>query len=267
MFPDEQQKSRFGGWWMQAAAVLLAATGIFLFKTHKGDNNTAAVTYTTVSAPNGVKKQWMLPDGTEVFINSGSSVRIASNFGVKNREVELIGEAYFQVKHNALKPFAIHTGKLVIQDIGTSFNVKAYPADEQIKVAVESGIVSVSKNATGPKAETYAKSIVQNQQFTYNKKSQLHALSSIKASESIAWKQNQLRFDNASFEEIASQIERWYNVRVKLDHNTGHYRRYTLSFNNEPVNNVLRVLSSLSGFNYQINNNSISINLKNCKKA
>nr|WP_255496148.1 FecR family protein [Mucilaginibacter sp. FT3.2] len=252
---------------MQAAAILLAASGIFLFKTQKSGNNTPALTYTTVSAPNGVKKQWMLPDGTEVFINSGSSIRIASNFGVKNREVDLTGEAYFQVKHNALKPFSIRTNKLIIADIGTSFNVKAYPADEQIKVAVESGIVSVSKSNANLKVESYAKSITKNQQFTYNKQSQRHALNTIRASDAIAWKQNQLRFDDASFEEIAGQLERWYNVSVKLNHNTGHYRRYTLSFNNEPVGNVLKVLSSLSGINYQISNNSISINLKNCKKA
>ncbi|WP_428331246.1 FecR family protein [Mucilaginibacter sp.] len=266
MLYPQAKKLWFSSQWLQVAAILLIATGLFLFRTFKKPDLNKPLTYTLISAPKGVKKQCALPDGTFVYLNSGSSVRISSNFGVKDRQVELLGEAYFVVTHNAAKPFNIHAGNLVIADIGTAFNVKAYPEDKQIRVAVESGEVSVQKNSPDHKPETFASSLTHNQQLIYDRQSESHVLNEIKTDEIIAWKQNQLRFDNASMEEISTTLERWYNITIKLNSNAGQCRRYTVSFNNEPVTNVLKVLKDLSGMSYQIDNRTISIHLKNCKK-
>jgi ferric-dicitrate binding protein FerR (iron transport regulator) len=217
--------------------------------------------YSLITAPKGVKKQFSLPDGSTVFLNSGSSLRVLPGFGVKDRIVSLSGEAFFVVCHDPNKPFMIQSGKLLITDIGTSFDVKAYSEENQVKVAVETGEVSVREANPGDAAPVFPKSITRNQQLVYNKDSRQASLSRTQTSEIIAWKENKLRFDNASFSEIATALERWYGVTVML-HGQADARRYTVSFNNEPVSNVLKVLEKLSGMNYQITNESIQINLK-----
>lgn len=249
--------------WQAAAVVLICLCAVLSRSLRKPD---ASLTYTLISASNGVKKQYELVDGTVVYLNSGSGIRVPSNYGVKDRQVLLSGEAFFIVKHDPVRPFRIHTGKLVIADIGTSFNVKAYQDEGQIKVAVESGIVSVGENTSNNKPEMFAGAMTHNQQLIYDKKSRGHILNNIQTSEITAWRENKLRFDNASFDEIAHTLERWYGVTIKLNDNTGNFRHYTVSFNNEPVSKVLRVLETLSGMTYEINNKSISINLKNCEK-
>jgi transmembrane sensor len=266
MLKKSKRKNRGPNQWLLVAAVLLVACALFLFKFYNVNKTSPSPAYTYIIAPKGIKKQFSLPDNTIVYLNSGSIVRIPSNYNGKTREVSLTGEAYFSVKHNAAKPFSIHSGKLLITDLGTTFNVKAYPDEKQIRVAVESGEVKVEKSNPDGKAEVFAGAMVHNQQLTYNEQSNSHVLNQVNTSNSTAWTQNKLRFDNASFDEISHTLERWYNVTVKLDNNNVAYRHYTISFNNEPISKVLSVLSHLSGMSYEINKQSVSINLKNCKK-
>ena len=249
--------------WLQIAAVLLLAAGLYWVRRYQPAKPIAAVTFTNIIVPRGVKKQFLLPDGTFVHLNSGSVLSIPSNFNQKDREVTLTGEGFFEVKHDAAKPFAIHSEKLLITDLGTAFDVKAYPKDKLVKVAVQSGSVKVEQNIPGKTPQTFASAITRNQQLTNDELSGSHTLSAVQTSNLSAWQRNQLRFDNASVEDIATVLERWYNVSVKFT-NYHKCRRYTVSFNNEPVSKVLRVLSGLTGMGYQINNQTITINLKNC---
>lgn len=267
LFPVHEKKYWLIAPWLQVAAVLFIGLSIFLFKILGGRHDiTSPVTYTFISAPNGTKKQLTLSDGSCVYLNSGSQIGVPSDFGVKNRRIFLSGEAFFVVTHNPSKPFSIKSGKLIIADIGTSFNVKAYPDEGEIKVAVESGEVCIKKSDSGDELKTIARSLVRNQQLTYNNKSEGHMLNYVQTSDISSWKQNQLRFENASFNDIAHTLERWYNVKITLKNDNPHLRHYTVSFNNEPVDQVLYVLERLSGLHYQIDNRNIVVNLNNCKK-
>lgn len=223
------------------------------------------ITYTVINVPNGQKKEIALPDNSMVFLNSGSSVSIPSDFGDHKREISFTGEAFFIIKHNALKPFTLRADKLTISDLGTSFDVKAYPGEERISVAVKTGKVGVAKQTPAGKTEIFANAMTPGQQMTYSRTKNTHTLSMVPADGIAMWRNNKLRFDNASFEEIAAQLERWYNVTVKLDNNEKQDKRYTISFANEPIDRVLEVLSKLSGATYKINNRNISINLKQNK--
>lgn len=258
---------RFNNWLMIAAGLLLAfSVTIIYFNFHtKATYN--PVSYSYISTKRGVKKEFSLPDGSIVYLNSESVIRIPSNFNEKTRELALSGEAYFQISHNSAKPFTIRSGKLLITDLGTSFNVKAYPEEMQIRVAVESGKVKVEKNTISGNPELFAAAITHNQQLIYNEKTNSHTLSNTQTKNAIAWHKNQLFFVNASFEEVTATLERWYNVTVKLDNDDGQCRRYTVSFNNEPIGKVLSVFEKLSGITYQIKDRTIFINLKKCKNS
>jgi len=251
--------------WIKAAAIILVIISAGLFIRRFNSTQTQLITYQVIKVPNGVKKEITLPDSSIIYLNSGSSISIPSDFADKKRELSLTGEAFFIIKHNARKPFTLHAGKLLIADIGTSFDVKAFPKERQIRVAVETGSVAVEKTTAGRKPAVLVGAMIKNQQLIYNKASDSHTLSKIPSANIAAWHNNQLRFDNASFAEIALQMERWYNVTVKLTNNGMAERRYTISFENEPVNHVLDVLTRLSGTSYQINHQTIVINLKNNK--
>ena len=252
-------------WLMMAAGLFLALSVTIAYYRFHTKAAYIPVTFSYISVKRGVKKQFSLPDGSFVYLNSGSVIRIPSNFNEKTRELSLSGEAYFQITHNSAKPFTIHSGKLLITDLGTSFNVKAYPDENQIRVAVESGKVKVEKNNIKGNPELFAASIIHNQQLIYDEKTNSHTLSYAKIQNLIAWHKNQLIFSNASFEEIAATLQRWYNVTVKLGNNDGERHRYTVSFNNEPINKVLNVFEKLSGITYEIKDKTIFINLKNVK--
>jgi len=257
-----------GNRWLQAAAVILfAGIGALIYRAFNNNTHANQLTYTSISTKYGEKRMCRLTDGTQVYLNAGSVLRIPSTYGNHNRQVELTGEGYFIVKHDAAKPFFINTGKIVVTDIGTSFDVKSYADDRRIKVTVETGIVRIDKqsNNTG-KPETFAKALTADQQFVYNKQDGQYSLGCLQAGSATAWHNNRLVFENAPFNEIARTLQRWYNVSVTLQNSTANTRHYTVSFNNEPVGEVLEVLKQLSGMHYQINHNKITINLKTASK-
>jgi len=133
--------------WLLVAAMLVVVFSVTLAVFRKWKSVDKPLTYSYITTPRGKKTEFSLPDGSIIFLNSGSVIRIPSNFNEASRTVALSGEAYFSIKHDSSKPFAIRTGKLLITDLGTSFNIKAYPEESQISVAVESGVVKVEKIA------------------------------------------------------------------------------------------------------------------------
>lgn len=249
-------------YWLSAAAVLLIALTLFLFKGLYNQKQPAAMDYLTLTAPRGLRKTFKLSDSTTIFLNAGSVVRIPFNYNLTMREIWLTGEAYFDVTHNAAKPFRVHTGKLQISDIGTTFNVKSYAEDKETTVSVESGIVKVEKNA-----ELLAPSLTANTQLLYDNQTGGHQIGFVSVKNSLAWHRNILRFDNASFNEIARVAGRWYNANIKLSDTADVYRHYTISFQNESLSQVLKVLADLTGASYRIDQQTITLNLKNCKKV
>jgi ferric-dicitrate binding protein FerR (iron transport regulator) len=266
LLANQSRKRFIDNRWFQAAAMLFVslAAGLVLFLLPKRNSN-EVITYSYFKTPNGARKSFALPDGSIIVLNSGSSIRVPSNFGRQSREIALTGEAFFEIKHNAEKPFTIHSGKLLITDLGTAFNVKAYPEDGRVQVAVESGEVKVEKNNPNGSAVLFAGSVKGNHQFTYDKLSNHYSVNDIQPGDMLGWRQNKLRFDNASFNEIARTLERWYNIKINLNGTNSHCRLYTVAFNNEPVDKVLNVLGNLSGANYQIHNKIVTLNLPKCK--
>lgn len=266
LLAGQNRKRLIDNRWFQAAAILLVSltAGLMLFLLPKR-NSREAVTYAYFKTPNGARKSFALPDGSTVVLNSGSAIRVPSNFGHQSREIDLTGEAFFEIKHNAEKPFTIHSGKLLITDLGTAFNVKAYPEDGKVQVAVESGEVKVEKNNPNGRPVLFAGSVKGNHQFTYDKLSDHYSVNDIQPGDMLGWRQNKLRFDNATFNEIARTLERWYNVKINLKGINSHCRLYTVAFDNEPIDKVLNVLGNLSGADYQIHNKTVTLNLPKCK--
>lgn len=211
-----------------------------------------------ISSGRGEQKQIVLADGSEVYLNSNSELRIAADFGKIDRKITLKGEALFKVAKNKLKPFFIRTGTLNTRVVGTSFNINAYPEMERIKISVLTGKVMVLKSEQG-REEVIAKDMTTNRTVSYDKSNGVIELKTENALLCTSWKDKKLYIDNASLADIAEQLRQYYNVEVK--NLSKHHRkdRYTIRFNHEPMKSVLQILTLLTKRKFSYSNHQITI--------
>ena len=171
---------------------------------------TGQVLYNTVTTPRGRQFKVQLPDGTNVWLNASSSLKFPTVFNKANRTVELRGEAYFEVVHNADHPFQVRVDGQLIEDIGTKFNVKAYSDDPSMLTTLVEGAVDVSNGLKRLR-------LAPGQQVSV--KGQRMAVSKADLNQVLSWKSGFFAFQNANVEEIMRQLSRWYDVDVQYANN------------------------------------------------
>lgn len=162
----------------------------------------------TITIPRGGQYQVVLSDGTKVWMNSVSSLRYPARFASNERVVELKGEAYFEVAHNAKMPFKVKTDGVNVEVLGTHFNVAAYEGDPNVKTTLLEGSVRLSNKASMVK-------LVPGEQGVTTENSNDIAVKNVKVAEVIAWKNGSFVFRHANIQEIMKQISRWYDVDVE----------------------------------------------------
>jgi ferric-dicitrate binding protein FerR (iron transport regulator) len=163
--------------------------------------------YNTVITPRGGQYQLILSDGTKVWLNAATSLRFPISFSGSERRVELMGEAYFEVKHIAGKPFRVQTGPRLVEDIGTSFNINAYPDEPAAKVTLIEGAAVVIGKKRLP--------LHPGQQARWQAEEEETLADEVDTEEVLAWKNGQISFMNPDFSCIMRQISRWYDVDVR----------------------------------------------------
>jgi ferric-dicitrate binding protein FerR (iron transport regulator) len=166
--------------------------------------------YNVLTTPRGGKYQLILADGTKVWLNAGSTIKFPIDFTNKEREVELSGEAYFEVAHDLRRPFRVTGAGQVVQVLGTHFNVNAYPEEETVKTTLLEGSVRVYGKSRG--ATTPSILIKPNEQAVF-KSNQLSKIT-VDADEFAAWKNGVILFRDADIHDVMRKISRWYNVEV-----------------------------------------------------
>lgn len=246
-----------------AAVFVLVCTGT-LFIYNYLHQPAAPVTYASLHAGKAERKKITLPDGSVVTINANTELRIPSDFGVKERVLELTGEAVFEVAPHISKPFIVRSGHLQTVVLGTSFNVKAYPGEQDVQIAVLSGKVRIEKKMD-TLTTVLAPGLTKEQVLNYNADNDSLTIGNGKPAEIAAWQNNIFYFEQASLPEIATVLERQYNINVTLTGHAKHSCRYTLRLKNETIENAMRLLSELSGITYQINHHEIKINTASCE--
>lgn len=164
--------------------------------------------------PFGKTTEIFLSDGTKVFLNAGSQLVYPENFTGKSREVFLIGEAFFDVKHDQEHPFIVRMNDLRIKVLGTRFNVSAYPADNVIETVLEDGRVSMKKNNAG----LFDKEIelTPDQLASFDRASRETDIKTVNAHDYILWTKGLMKFESTDLCRIAKKLERFYNIRIQF---------------------------------------------------
>ena len=224
-----------------------------------------------VQARAGARTHLRLPDGTQVWLNSNSKLKYANDFNIRNRDVTLEGEAYFDVAKDKTHPFIVRTATLEIRALGTSFAVRSYPQDETIETTLLKGSIEVSRNGSGDAARVILKP---NEKLVCTKVRATPiagqnptgmAVNTIRpnipdsAKTETAWMYNRLVFDGDNFRGLADKMERWYDVHIiVMDGELNHYR-FGGVFANESIEEALKELQLTARFNYKINGKEIEL--------
>ena len=229
-----------------------------------------------ISTNIGSRTNITLPDSTKVWLNAGSHIHYGKDFGTVVREVELTGEAFFDVAPNPAHPFVIHTKKVDVRVLGTSFNLKSYPSDKTTEATLIRGSIEISiRNRTGDKIilKPNEKLVVNNDdsllKITPRRKElrpgallviskptyEQHSGAIIETS----WVDNKLIFQDEEFVDLAKQMERWYGISIRFDNPRMEDFRFTGSFEKETIRQALDALKLTARFDYSIDGDQVTI--------
>ena len=264
-----------------ASIIAFAAVTGWVYTTVKSTPPVAHATAretSEISTKNGSKTNIVLPDGSKVWLNAGSKITYDKVFGEQLREVTLTGEAYFDVVHNAERPFIIHTRAMDIKVLGTEFNVKSYPDEKTTETSLIRGSIEVTlrdKRAERIILKPNEKLVVSNEipeekratpkrakMLKHTPIINLGTLNYFSLDSTVletSWVNNRLIFEDESFEEIALKMSRWYGVNFHFNDEQVKNLRFTGNFRNETVWEALTAMQITADFNFEIVDKNVTI--------
>lgn len=210
--------------------------------------------YREVVTNRGERARLQLSDGTNVQINADSKLRLPKTFNSHTRTVHLTGEAYFTVADDSTRPFHVKTGTATVDVLGTAFNVRAYPNEEEVQVAVEEGNVSLHSGQNTQSA--------QEAELGSGVVGRAAAGSPIVVEELdldpyIGWTKGRLVFDAATLPEVATRLERWFGVEVEIRDSSLRSLQLTANLKSRSLRDVLDVVAASLDIQYRIDDDTV----------
>ena len=198
------------------------------------------------------KKQIVLPDGTIVWLNTGSSISYEKAFGVNNRNVSLTGEAFFDVAKTGID-FVVATNRMSIRVKGTRFNVTAFSNDDE-SATLEEGSVALTIEGHDQPIE-----MKPGDQVTFNEKSSEVTRKVVHAPSYSVWKEEEIHFDNSPLQNIVDEIDKRYKVNITIDPSIAAREHLSMTIREETLEEVLELITISSSLNYKIEGNQVKI--------
>lgn len=241
-------------WYMRIAASVLAlvVVGYLVYRITDKPVVTMAV------ATEEQVLQDTLPDGSTTFLNKTSSIAYQYNPREKVRRVKLVGEAYFDVKHEEEKPFIIETEEIVIEDIGTTFNVKAYPESNTVEVFVETGEVAFYTN------QNPGVRLVEGETGIYDKTSKTFSKYAEADTNVLAYKTRVFHFANADLGTIVESLNAVYEKKIRLSDDRLRSCRINVSFTGEPIETIADIIAETLNFKITTSEKEILLEGSGC---
>ena len=269
-------------WWkwasIAASVALLVVGGLYWNALTRTRQQQVEIAYVTDRAT-----QLSLSDGTKVWLSAQSQLRYQQTFTGKTRDVTLEGEAYFEVAHRSAQPFRVLAGGQTVVALGTSFNVRAYAEESDVKVVLVEGSVRVTDDNTGqavvlkPAQEASIVKGVGSIRVTDNMPQQTAdtapeqktetvesansiAVNDVDIDKMMSWKTGRYVFYNMTFEEIAKMLEKGFRVTIRIENEELKSKHYTMRFDHgESLEKILELIQINAKFSYQYHNGIIII--------
>ena len=256
--PQGKTRSLVVFWKFATAAVVLISLAIG-FYAYRSAGTRSEIVWLEKYNGAGTRSMFTLPDGTRIWLNSESGIKYPKAFDSDTRDVKLTGEAFFHVASDAQKPFFIHLDQSTIRVIGTSFNVKAYKGDETIQTSVMTGKVAFIANHKDLKSKEDTVFLVKNNKVIYTLATGKMGREITNAQDDREWINGKLIWKSETLESIARQLERNFGKQVIIkDPRIGQYR-YTGTFDESSLDEILQYLAMTKSFKYSIKENALVI--------
>lgn len=239
-------------WPAVAAAVLVIITGTLWF--FKAQKNNVKVSFTEIHTARGQRKTIVLSDGSKITLGNSSSLRYPNVFPDHLREVFLEGEGFFDITHDQARSFNVVAGKLNIQVLGTSFNVRHDPDDQCIDVVVATGKIRV--NARSDRKNWM---LTPGQLLSYNILTGKAMQRLVNPSDYTGWQKGELIFKDEPLGDICKRLEQWYNVKITVKSPSLKNRPIRLKLKNESLQTVFKMLAMVGDFKYEIKDKTVLV--------
>ena len=209
--------------------------------TVQKDINSQEVRINKLVVPYGKNTSVKLPDGTIAYLNAGSKLMYPSSFNGNKREVFLIGEGFFDVTHNASKPFIVTTAELEVEVLGTKFNLSAYPSDKTVETVLVEGKVKINETKFSLLKNNHI--LEPNQQAVYYRKSTKTKIRKVDVMNYVTWHEGYLNFNSTDLGNIVKKLERYYNIKIQIKESLGVSSITGKLKLVEETDNVLKILA------------------------
>jgi transmembrane sensor len=269
--------------WLLLFSVGSMATLLIMNKKQHRPNGTCEI-----STPLGSRSHTLLPDGSEVWLNAGTTLRYPESFSANQRDVFLTGEAYFKVKSNKKWPFVVHTKEVKIRALGTAFNVKAYPTDKAVVTTLVEGVIKLENEVTGEKTFTYTLKPKEKLTFfkdpehisgttktstpdpadaiTAETQNNIEVKENINTVLSTSWKDSRWVVDGERLDNLAVSLERRYGVKINLLSVELSQYKFTGTIENETLEQVLKYLKLTTPIKYIVQKGYVDLSINEALK-
>ncbi|MEO6683355.1 MAG: FecR family protein [Ginsengibacter sp.] len=214
-------------------------------------NNPSTMLFNIISTPKGGQYKLLLADGTKVWLNAASSLRYPISFNGKKREVELTGEAYFEVAADKSKPFTVTSKNIEVQVLGTHFNINAYENEGLSRTTLLEGSVRIN-------VSNNSQLLKPGQQARVSSSNEINVINNVETDEVIAWKNENFQFIKADIQSVMRQIERWYDVDVEYNGNISTHFGGSIS-RNVSLNQVLNILQQTQKVRFEMEGKKVIV--------
>ena len=222
-----------------------SASGNLIYQANlEQAGNTGEVQYNTMSTPIGGQYLLVLQDGTKVWLNAASSIKFPTAFTGQERKVEVTGEAYFEVAHNAAKPFRVISSKQIVEVLGTHFNINAYADEAGIRTTLLEGSVKVSTGLDNIVIKPGEQSVFQDGFLGVTKHADID--------EAVAWKNGYFQFNDEKISSVMHKLSRWYNIEVQYSGDTSNEGFSGAISRSKNISQVLNMLERTKAVHFKI---------------
>lgn len=229
--------------------------------TFSGSQEKAPAAYNTIIIPRGAEYQAVLEDGTRVWLNAGTQLKIPAAFEEGERRVILSGEAYFEVAHEAHRPFIVETDLGRVRVFGTEFNIRRYADEAEIKTTLVDGSVGFCRQ--GDEAEHYVK-ITPGYQVRYAAEAGVRPeIRKVNTANEIAWRNRRFCFERCPLEHIMRDVGRWYDADIVFTDDALRQLQFTVTLNRyDDISVLLRYFEEASDVRFHIQGKNITVSGK-----
>lgn len=242
----------------QNSKIIKVSSGLLKFTQQPTDNRQlSTVSYNTLSTPLGGQYQAILPDGSKVWLNAGSSLKFPVVFSGGERKVMVSGEAYFEIVQNSHSPFIVHIispngkDKGMVEVLGTDFNINAYDDESDIKTTLIDGSIKVLNGND-------SKMLAPGEQAEMKGGGSIKLNKSIDLNQVIAWKNGLFDFEGNNIEEVMQQLAKWYDIQVDYQNVPSAQYVGTISRNSN-ISEVLRMLEMTGTVHFKVTGRTVTV--------